>query len=98
MEKIISVAFVLLLLFSFGCTRVATTVEESSFCEGNDNDTEKDLCYFDVAKQTNDSTLCVDIADSALSEKCKAEVKEAPKQEPASQASVPAEKESATGH
>jgi hypothetical protein len=66
-------AFVLLVC-SFGCTRIAKTVNEPSFCEGNDNDTEKDNCFYVLAKQTNDSTACTEIVDVAIKANCTAEI------------------------
>ena len=64
------IAFLALAFMAFGCTRIAKSTEEPSFCEGNDNDTERDICYFDLAKQTNDSSACADITNASFKEEC----------------------------
>ncbi len=73
--KLFAFAAIALLMLSFGCTRMAKTFEDASFCEGNDEDTLKDLCFYDVAKQNNDSAVCGDISNSTLRDMCKNETK-----------------------
>ncbi|MFH0817057.1 MAG: hypothetical protein V1909_00310 [Candidatus Micrarchaeota archaeon] len=70
LKAFVSLAFLLLILSTFGCTKVAKTMEEASFCEGVDNQTEHDNCVFDVAKSTNDSTACADIINTSFKEEC----------------------------
>jgi len=72
------VVFALLALSTFGCTKIAKTMEIASFCEGNSNVTERDICFFDVAKETNDTTVCTDIENESLRNRCKAEVVPSP--------------------
>ncbi|MFH1470765.1 MAG: hypothetical protein ABIF01_03385 [Candidatus Micrarchaeota archaeon] len=72
------VVFALLALTTLGCTKIAKTMEIASFCEGNSNVTERDICFFDVAKETNDTTVCADIEGENLRNQCKAEVVPSP--------------------
>jgi hypothetical protein len=77
LKAFVSLMFFLLLLSTYGCTKVAKTMEEASFCEGVDNQTEQDSCFFDVAKQTNDSAVCADITNVSFKEECMNETKKA---------------------
>ena len=69
------IAFLFLSVSIFGCARVARTAEDPTLCELMDNQTEADSCFFEVAKAGKDSTVCADINDSAIKEKCKEETK-----------------------
>ena len=68
-------AFLLFAISIFGCTRVSKSIEDPTLCELMDNQTEADSCFFEVAKAGKDSTVCADINDSVIKEKCKEETK-----------------------
>ena len=75
MKMMATIAFLLLAVSIFGCARVAKTAEDSTPCEFIDNQTEQDACFFDVAKQANDTAVCADINDTLMKEKCNKETK-----------------------